>query len=299
MRTRHRRHAIRTPRRHHDPSVGCLRRQLSRVFLAALLIALLAPPMAGPAHAQSSGFAAGTRILGGDKLSGLALLCAQHPFIRGGSLCSTGWLHGASPVIELVRNRYKQYDTVTTITSDDPDPSAAGQSVTVNFSVTSADGTPTGNVTVSDGVDLCTGTVAAGTCSLTLTTPGARTLTATYAGRGNYNGSSDTEPHQVNKADTTTTITSDDPDPSSVGQSLTVNFSVTSAGGTPTGGVTVSDGVDSCTATVAAGACSLTLTTPGARPLTASYAGDANFNGSSDTEPHSVKSVVFLPLILR
>ena len=37
-------------------------------------------------------------------------------------------------------------------------------------------------------------------------------------GDANFNGSSDTEAHQVNKADTTTTITSDTPDPSVSGQ---------------------------------------------------------------------------------
>jgi len=33
--------------------------------------------------------------------------------------------------------------------------------------------------------------------------------------------------------------------------------------------------------------------------LTATYAGDANFNGSSDIEPHQVNVGLFLPLILR
>ncbi|PKO20959.1 MAG: hypothetical protein CVU38_17325 [Chloroflexi bacterium HGW-Chloroflexi-1] len=57
---------------------------------------------------------------------------------------------------------------------------------------------------MSDGVDSCTGSVVAGACTITLTTPGARTLTATCAGDANFNGSSDTEPHQVNQADTPT-----------------------------------------------------------------------------------------------
>src|SRR6185436_18312636 len=98
---------------------------------------------------------------------------------------------------------------------------------------------------------------------------------ATYAGDGNFNGSvSAAESHTVVKWDTTTSITSDTPDPSVVGQPVTVQYSVTSLGGTPTGNVTVSDGVDSCTATVAAGQCDITLTTAGAKSLTATYAGD-------------------------
>ena len=121
-------------------------------------------------------------------------------------------------------------DTTTTITSDTPDPSTVGQAVTVNFVVAAAApgaGTPAGNVTVSDGVDACTATVATGSCSVSLTTAGARTLTATYAGNANFNASTSTgQPHTVNGVTTTTTITSDTPDPSVVGQAVAVHYSV-------------------------------------------------------------------------
>ena len=187
-------------------------------------------------------------------------------------------------------------DTTTTITAVNPDPSVFGGNVTVNYSVVATapgGGTPTGNVvvTVSGGAETCTGTVGAGSCTLALTTPGNRTLTATYVGDANYNGSSDTEAHTVNKADTTTTIVSDNPDSSAVGQNVTVLYTVVASApgtGTPSGNVTVSDGVNSCTGTVAAGSCILALTTPGDRTLTATYASDTNFNGSSDTESHTV-----------
>ena len=44
----------------------------------------------------------------------------------------------------------------------------------------------------------CVGTVAAGTCNLTFTSAGAKTLTATYAGDGIFNGSASAgEPHEV------------------------------------------------------------------------------------------------------
>ncbi len=189
--------------------------------------------------------------------------------------------------------------TTTTITADTPDPSVFGQGVTVSFTVAAnspGGGTPTGNVivTVSGGAETCTGTVAAGQCTLALTALGNRTLTAAYAGDSNYNGGTSAgAPHTVNKADTTATIVSDNPDSSAVGQNVMVVFTVvaTSPGaGTPSGNVvvTVSGGAETCTATVAAGSCTLALTTPGARTLTATYAGDANFNGSSATESHSV-----------
>ncbi|HET9294201.1 MAG TPA: Ig-like domain repeat protein [Gemmatimonadales bacterium] len=184
--------------------------------------------------------------------------------------------------------------TTTAITSDSPDPSVVGEAVTVNFTVTSSGGTPTGTVTVSDGVDSCIGTVAAGTCGLTLTTIGVGTLTATYAGDGNFTGSADTEPHTVNQAATTTTITSDDPDPSNVDEVITVSWTVTvnaPGAGTPTGSVTVTatDGLESCSAAVENGSCSFSLTTSGARNLVATYAGDSRFltSASSGTD-HTV-----------
>ena len=90
-------------------------------------------------------------------------------------------------------------DTVTTITSDLPDPSTAGDAVTVNYTVTASLGMPSGSVTVADSVSgaNCTATIAVGTCDIVLTGAGTHTLTATYAGSGGYNGSSDTESHEV------------------------------------------------------------------------------------------------------
>jgi Big-like domain-containing protein len=193
-------------------------------------------------------------------------------------------------------------NTTTTINSDLPDPSVVGQPVTVTWTVAVSApgslGTPlTGNVTVSDGTNQCIAAVSAGQCDVTFTSAGAKSLTATYAGDTNYNGSasSPATAHTVNKADTTTTITSDNPDPSSPGQSVTVNFTVVPnvpGGGTPAGNVvvTVSGGAETCTGTVATGTCNLVLTATGTRTITATYAGDTNFNGSSDTESHDVTS---------
>jgi predicted outer membrane repeat protein len=190
--------------------------------------------------------------------------------------------------------------TTTTINSDNPDPSVVGQPVTVTWSVTvnapGAVGTAlTGNVTVSDGTNQCVAAVSAGQCDVTFTSTGAKSVTATYAGDTNYNGSASTPAtaHTVNKADTTTTITSDNPDTSNLGQSVTVQWSVPVAApgaGTPTGNVnvTVSGGAETCSAAVGSGQCSLALNGAGVRTITASYVGDANYNASSDTESHQV-----------
>jgi hypothetical protein len=189
-------------------------------------------------------------------------------------------------------------DTTTTILTDLPDPSVVGQSYTVTVAVSPVPpsaGVPGGTVTVSDGTDSCviTLTAGAGSCLLTSTTAGAKTLTATYGGDTNFNGSNDTEAHQVDKASTTTTITSDAPDPSVVGQAVPINYSVTvnaPGAGTPTGNVTVTASTgETCTGTIAAGSCSITFNSTGLRTLTAAYVGDGNFNGStSAAEPHTV-----------
>jgi hypothetical protein len=195
--------------------------------------------------------------------------------------------------------------SATTITSVSPEPSVTGQPVVVNFAVqpaSSGNSVPAGSVTVSDGVSSCTGTLAngAGSCSLVWASAGARSLTAAYqpAPDSNFAASgSAAYSHQVNKADTTTTIVSDLPDPSRVGQAVTVSFRVTPSfslsGLYPTGTVTVADGAASCSGTLTAGAgsCTLVLTTAGDRTLTASYAGDANFNASQTAvgESHSVQ----------
>ena len=99
---------------------------------------------------------------------------------------------------------------------------------------------------------------------------------------------------------TTTTIISHLPNPSGIGEEVTVRFAVTSKEGAPSGDVTVSDGAVSCTATVSEGACALRLTTPGLQTLTARYAGDESFAESvSAGATHSVVRRLRLPLIRR
>jgi len=203
---------------------------------------------------------------------------------------------GYTALVRLVRggqlfDDFNSRANSTTITSDNPDPSVVGQAVTVAFTVTSAAGTPTGNVTVNaDSGESCIATVVAGSCQITFSTVGAKTLTASYAGDANFDVSDSADEDHTVKASTSTSITSDNPDPSVVGQAVTVAFTVTSATGTPTGNVTVNaDSGENCTATVAAGSCEITFTTAGAKTLTASYAGDANFDASdSADEEHTV-----------
>ena len=93
----------------------------------------------------------------------------------------------------VVAIAFTAWITTTTITTQAPNPSVAGQPVKVSFTVATVapgSGTPTGNVNDSDGVgDTCTGTVASGSCTLAFATAGTKTVTASYAGDGNFNSS--------------------------------------------------------------------------------------------------------------
>jgi hypothetical protein len=121
----------------------------------------------------------------------------------------------------------------------------------------------------------------------------AEELSATYDGAATLSASTSAgHTHTVDRAATVTAIASDGPDPSSQGAAVTVRYTVTvsdPSAGTATGTVTVSDGVDRCIGTVAAGQCTIALTSTGSRMVTADYAGDDNFRASSSpAEPHTV-----------
>jgi VCBS repeat-containing protein len=203
-----------------------------------------------------------------------------------------------------------QAGTTIAITSRNPNTSVVGQAVTVNYDIniqSPGAGSLTGNVTVSDGTgNTCTGGINAGTgvgnCQLTFNSAGSPSLTATYSGNSNFQGStSSAVTHTVNKANTNINIIQDSPDPSTSGDPVTVGWqlTVTSPGaGTPTGtvAVTLSGGSASCNAPLAAGSCVLPgPTVTGSRTITASYSGDANFNGDADTEGHTINATNSAP----
>ena len=187
-----------------------------------------------------------------------------------------------------------QLESTTSITSDAPDPSLVNQSYTVGVTVSGSTGTPTGNVNIDDGAGTsCTATLFSGSgfCALTSKVSGNMELTANYSGNGTYAASSDTVEHTVNKYASSTTITSDAPDPSLANQSYTVGVTVSGSAGTPRGTVDIDDGAGaSCTAILVSGSgsCALTSTASGSKTLTANYSGNVTYSASSDTEAHAV-----------
>lgn len=119
----------------------------------------------------------------------------------------------------------------------------------------------------------------------TVLSAGSHTLSVTFTPTNttNYTTATATVTLVVNKASSATTITSHTPNPSLVGQAVTVAFGAT-GNGVPTGSVKVSASTgESCSGPLSSstGSCSLTFNTARSRTLTASYGGDSNFNSSS------------------
>ena len=89
--------------------------------------------------------------------------------------------------------------TITTITSDLPDPSLVNQNVTVSVRVLGGKTVPTGKVNISGANTNCSLTLSngIGSCTVKFTSTGTKTLIASYVADASHTASSDTEPHQV------------------------------------------------------------------------------------------------------
>lgn len=185
-----------------------------------------------------------------------------------------------------VSHTVNAFSTTLQITNVAPEPSVPAQSVTVQYSLTGI-GAPTGNVTVTaDSGESCLASIATGQCALAFAAVGAHVLTATYPGDAtNASSSSSAVTHQVVKGSAMVSVVAS-PSPSIHGQA--VSFAVTVAPVTPSsvvpgGSVLVSDGTDSCTATLVSGAgsCTFTPTLIGSLSITAGYSGDGNYATAS------------------
>ena len=182
--------------------------------------------------------------------------------------------------------------TSTTLAST-PNPSAVGQAVTLNATVSAvapAVGVPTGTVTFRDGATvLATATLVNGSASISISTlaVGTHPLTAAYGGNATFAASTSAVVNQVVNAPaaaaTSTSLTST-PNPSTTGQAVTLSATVTSAAGVPTGTVTFRDGATAlATVTLVNGSASFSTTAlaVGSHPLTAAYNGNATFAAST------------------
>ena len=197
----------------------------------------------------------------------------------------------------------------TTLVSSSPDPSVWGQSVT--FTATVAPvlpgvGTPSGTVTfVISGGPTLTGNLVGGTATVTTSVlgVGSHNVTATYNGDVNFAGSSGSDTQVVNQAATTTVVVSS-PDPSVSGELVTFTATVTAdspGSGSPSGNVNfVIDGGVPVPATLSGGTASITTSTlsVGSHSVTATYGGDADFTGSSDTDTQVVNQAATTTVVV-
>jgi predicted outer membrane repeat protein len=94
----------------------------------------------------------------------------------------------------------------------------------------------------------------------------------------------------TNTPTTVTTITADIPDPSYPGQLVNVSVTVEGSGDTPAGIVNILGASTNCNIALVSGSgnCNVSFNTTGTKTLTAMYASNSIYAGSSDTETHQV-----------
>ncbi|MFZ0665588.1 MAG: Ig-like domain-containing protein [Acidimicrobiales bacterium] len=184
--------------------------------------------------------------------------------------------------------------TTTSISTSESSP-VVGQLVTYTATVSAVApgaGTATGNVTFSgkEGT-ICTSALDSAdqaTCTTKYGSTGTDSLTASYAGDSNFTSSSSgAQAESIVAADTTTSI-STNASSAVVGQHVTYTATVTPTApgaGTATGKVTFTANAGTlCTSTLNGedqATCTVTYSNPGTDSVTASYAGDPNFDGSA------------------
>jgi large repetitive protein len=172
-------------------------------------------------------------------------------------------------------------DTTTALASS-LNPSDLG--VNVTFTATVAPSSATGTVqfyadgsTLGGPVSLSGGTATASTAALLA---GTHTITATYSGDTNHNGSSGLlTPDQAVGHGATTTSLASSANPSVLGESVTFTASIAPSDATGTvqfyvDGVTLGGPVNLSSGTATAGTAALTV---GTHVITATYSGDANY----------------------
>ncbi|MBI5567109.1 MAG: Ig-like domain repeat protein [Chloroflexi bacterium] len=203
-------------------------------------------------------------------------------------------------IASAITHTVNRADTATTVTAHTPQPSIFGQTATFTATVSASApgaGAPTGTITFfADGNPISAGTLsgAAASVSYAALSVGDHAITAQYNGDSNFNLSiSGAMTHTVDKAETTTSITSE-PDPSVVGQSIAITATITAnapGAGVPGGTVIFyNSGLSLGSAILSNGAASLSTNSlaVGAQPITATYSGDTRFNASSGAHTHTV-----------
>jgi large repetitive protein len=183
-----------------------------------------------------------------------------------------------------------QKGNTTTALASNLNPSVQGQTVTFTATVTPSDATE-GVLFYNGATLLGTSALSGGVATFTTSTlpTGSNSITARYAGNGQYNGSTSSTLTQVVEVATTTALTST-PNPSTFGSPVTLTATVTPAAAT--GSVQFFNGSALLgTVNLTSGKAQLTVANlpAGTASLTANYGGDAgNAASTSSTTPQTV-----------
>lgn len=251
-------------------------------FLAGNTVLAIAPlNSAGSANATVTSFGAGT----------YNITAVYNP--------SVTYAGSVSPIVIEIVDGY----TTTTTLSSVPNPSLYGQAVTFIATVAASQTTtvPTGSVSFQEGQTVLGSAVVSGSGLASFTTSalavGSHTVTASYKGSSNANSSSSSIVQIVQLASSSVTLTGT-PNPAALGSTVTLQATVTSLGGQPSGVVQFSDQFGLLgTGTLTAGqAIFSTNTLPsGTHNIIAIYAGGAKFaDGVSPVLSEVIQSFDFL-----
>ncbi|MBZ4192704.1 MAG: Ig-like domain repeat protein, partial [Candidatus Contendobacter sp.] len=189
--------------------------------------------------------------------------------------------------------------TPTVTLSAKPSAPAVNQATTLTATVTApsgATGTPTGRVVFSGSGKSCTATLSNGTgsCDLNWASAGEVALTGAYGGDPNFTTASGTLTLSIGKVATATALTST-PNPSILGQPVTLTATVGSVSGTPSGtvafqdGGTVLSGCGNVALTAGKATCTTKTLVVGSHPLSAVYSGSPTFAVSTGAVTQTVK----------
>ena len=210
---------------------------------------------------------------------------------------------GAGCIVDIGAYEYpstsKACSTTETLTSS-LNPSTYGQTVTFTAQLSSATGTPSGNIQFTDGSTILGTQTISSTGASTFTTAnlaiGTHNITATYQPTGTFSATSAALSQVVNGYATNTSLTCN-PLTIPIFTTALLSATVTSSSGTPTGTINFTDnGVALSTQPLLSGGANLTYTgaTAGTHTLTATYIPTGSFTGGSAS---CTEAITLLPSI--
>ncbi len=218
-----------------------------------------------------------------------------------GSLYGTTYIGGTSNLGTVFKVVGPPVISTSTTLTTAPNPSHLNQTVTMTATVHAQSGVPTGNVVFSsDGVQIGTVVLSNGVAVLNYSslTLGNHNIVAVYQGGNGFGGSTSNPVQQVVELPLSTTTVTSTPNPSTVGQQVTITATVGPAGPPqPTGivgftsnGISIS-GCTAVTLNSGTAQCVTSSLAVGTDAIVAAYSGDSNYSPSNGSMTQIVNPV--------